>query len=146
MLCLVTVSPDSYPRSRLITWRRPEVKFGRNVMKRNNKKLPRWGQNVRNKYRINSQIKKTHLKRIPNKDNLFSQLFTRVIVFVNQSTHTHTNTHTYIYIIGRSTKRFKKYKSLREPSYFKYILILSLDLQQPSLYIYIYIYIYIKEK
>ena len=32
---------------------------------------------------------------------------------------------------------------LRGPSYFKYILILSLDLQQPSLNIYIYIYIYI---
>ena len=28
----------SNPRSRLITWRRPEVKFGRNVVRRNNKK------------------------------------------------------------------------------------------------------------
>ena len=28
----------SYPRSRLITWRRPEVKFGRNVVRRRNKK------------------------------------------------------------------------------------------------------------
>ena len=39
--------------------------------------------------------------------------------------------------------KFKKYKYLRGPSFFKYILILSLDLQQTSLYIYIYIYTYI---
>ena len=40
----------SYPRSRLITWRRPEVKFGRNVVKEETTlKLPRWGQKVRNK-------------------------------------------------------------------------------------------------
>ena len=40
----------SYSRSRLITWRRPEVKFGRNVVKEETKqKLPRWGQKVRNK-------------------------------------------------------------------------------------------------
>ena len=38
-----------------ITWRKPEVKFGRNVVKRRNntkktfKKLPRWRQKVRNK-------------------------------------------------------------------------------------------------
>ena len=31
----------SYPRSRLITWRRPEVKLGRNVVKKKqHKKLP----------------------------------------------------------------------------------------------------------
>ena len=41
----------SYPRSRLITWRRPEVKFGRNVVKEETtQKLPRWGQKVPNKY------------------------------------------------------------------------------------------------
>ena len=33
-----------------ITWRRPEVKFGRNVVKEETtQKRPRWGQNVRNK-------------------------------------------------------------------------------------------------
>ena len=33
-----------------ITWRRPEVKFGRNVVKEETTlKLPRWGQKVRNK-------------------------------------------------------------------------------------------------
>ena len=33
-----------------ITWRRPEVKFGRNVVKEETtQKLPRWGQKVRNK-------------------------------------------------------------------------------------------------
>ena len=46
----------SYPRSRLIAWRRPGVKFGRNVVRRNNKKNPsRWGQKVRNKKLI-SQV------------------------------------------------------------------------------------------
>ena len=40
-----------------ITWRRPEVKFGRNVVKEETtQKLPRWGQKVRNKLKINSQI------------------------------------------------------------------------------------------
>ena len=29
----------SYPKSRLITWRWPVVKFGRNAVKRNNKKI-----------------------------------------------------------------------------------------------------------
>ena len=60
----------SYPRSQLITWRRPEVKFGWNVVKKKqhenyqdeNKK------SVINK-KINSQIKKPHLKIIPIKDN-----------------------------------------------------------------------------
>ena len=32
-------------------------------------KLPRWGQKVCNKWKINSQIKKPHLKMIPIKDN-----------------------------------------------------------------------------
>ena len=33
-----------------ISWRRPEVKFGRNVVKEETiQKLPRWGQKVRNK-------------------------------------------------------------------------------------------------
>ena len=45
----------SYPRSRLITWRSPEVKFGRNVVRKTTKKLPRWGQKVRNKKKKNSQ-------------------------------------------------------------------------------------------
>ena len=31
-------------------------------------KLPRWGQEVRNKWKINSQIKKPHLKMISIKD------------------------------------------------------------------------------
>ena len=32
------------------TWRRPKVKFGRNVVKEETtQKLPRWGQKVRNK-------------------------------------------------------------------------------------------------
>ena len=41
----------SYLRSRLITWKRSEVKIGRNVVKEENiqKLLPRWGQKVRNK-------------------------------------------------------------------------------------------------
>ena len=56
MMSLVTVSPvstafhscclsitgyktqHSYPRSRLITWRRPKVKFGRNVVKKKQRK------------------------------------------------------------------------------------------------------------
>ena len=43
----------SYPRSRLITWRRPEVKFGRNVVKEETtQKLPRWGEKVRNKKKL----------------------------------------------------------------------------------------------
>ena len=41
----------SYPRSRLITWWL-EVKFGRNVVRTNNKKLSRWGQKVRNKQKL----------------------------------------------------------------------------------------------
>ena len=28
------MTQNSYPRSRLITWRKPEVKFGRNIVKK----------------------------------------------------------------------------------------------------------------
>ena len=56
--CCSYKTQHSYPTSRLITWRRPEVKFGRNVVRKTTKKLPRWGQKVRNKNKINSQIKK----------------------------------------------------------------------------------------
>ena len=59
----------SYPRSRLITWRRLEVKFGLNVVWKKTPKLPRWGQKYAIKKKNNSQIKKHHLKRIPNKNN-----------------------------------------------------------------------------
>ena len=62
----------SYPRSRLITWRRPEAKFGRNVVKKKQHKNyqdedKKSAMNKKN----NSQIKKPHLKMIPikNKDN-----------------------------------------------------------------------------
>ena len=48
----------SYPRSRLITWRRPEVKFGRNVVKKKQHKnyQDEDKKSVMNK-KINSQIK-----------------------------------------------------------------------------------------
>ena len=46
------------PRSQLITWRKPEVKFGWNVVRKTTKNLPRWGQKVR-------------IKSIPNKDNKY---------------------------------------------------------------------------
>ena len=58
----------SYPKSRLITWRRPEVKFGRNVVK---KKQHKNYQDEDKKSAINKknnyQIKKPHLKMIPIK-------------------------------------------------------------------------------
>ena len=43
----------SYPRSRLITWRRPEVKFGRNVVK---KKLHKNYQDEDKKSAINKKL------------------------------------------------------------------------------------------
>ena len=52
-------SPGTVETQRLyplkITWRRPEVKFGWNVLKEEttqHKKLPRWGQKVRNKWKL----------------------------------------------------------------------------------------------
>ena len=51
----------SYPKSQLITWRRPEVKFGRIVVRKK-----KTYQDEDNK--INTQIKKPHLYWIPNKD------------------------------------------------------------------------------
>ena len=67
----------SYPRSRLITWRRSEVKFGWNVVKKKQHKnyLDEDKKSVINKERINSQIKKPHLKMLPIKDN-FHYIFT----------------------------------------------------------------------
>ena len=62
----------SYPRSRLITWRRPEVKFGRNVVrekKKNNKKLPRWGQEIVIKIELILRLRRLISERIPKKDN-----------------------------------------------------------------------------
>ena len=55
-----------------ITWRRPEVKFGRNVMKKKQHKNyeDEDKKSAINK-KINSQIKKPHLKMIPIKDPLF---------------------------------------------------------------------------
>ena len=54
-----------YPRSRLITWRRPEVKLGRNAVKKKKKKNyqdeDKSPQLKRKK--INTQIKKPHLKK-----------------------------------------------------------------------------------
>ena len=50
----------SYPRSRLITWRIPDVKFGRNVV-RKTIKITNIRAKVRNK--INTQIKKPHLNK-----------------------------------------------------------------------------------
>ena len=47
-----------YVSAKFQNWRRPEVKFGRNVVKEETtkKKLPRWGQKVRNKWKINSRM------------------------------------------------------------------------------------------
>ena len=81
MLSLVTVSPVITAfRSCCLShhWRRPEVKFGRNVVKeettqkkkkKKKKKTTKMRKKVRNKWNINSQIKKSHLKMIPIKDN-----------------------------------------------------------------------------
>ena len=46
----------SYPRSRLVTWRRSEVKFSRNVGRRNNKKPTKMRTKSPQWIRINSQI------------------------------------------------------------------------------------------
>ena len=69
MMSLVTESP-------VITafhscWRRPEVKFGQNLVKEETtqKNYQDEDKKVRNKIKINSQIKKPHLKMIPIKDN-----------------------------------------------------------------------------
>ena len=65
-----------YPRSRLITWRRPEVRFGRNVVKK--KQLKNYQDEDKksaiNK-KISSQIKKPYLKTISIKANWFSLSF-----------------------------------------------------------------------
>ena len=60
----------SYPRSRFIPWRRPEVKFGRNALKKKQHKnyQDEDKKSAINK-KINSLIKKPHLKMIPIKDN-----------------------------------------------------------------------------
>ena len=60
----------SYLRSQLITWRRPEVKIGRNVVKKKQHKnyQDEDKKSARNEKKINSQIKKPHLKMIPIKD------------------------------------------------------------------------------
>ena len=60
----------SYPRSLLITWRRPEVKFGRNAVK----KIARW--------RLKSTIKLKKIKKIPNKVNF---LFCSHVLFFSSS-------------------------------------------------------------
>ena len=67
----------TYPRSRLITWRKPEVKFGRNVVKKNQYKnyQDEDKKSAINK-KINSQIKKPHLKMIPiNGEKIFQHYF-----------------------------------------------------------------------
>ena len=57
----------SYPRSRLITWLRPEVKFARNVVRKTTtKKLPRWGQ--KSAIKLILRLRSLITKRIPNKD------------------------------------------------------------------------------
>ena len=51
----------SYPMSQLISWRRPEAKFGRNVMRKNNRKTTKMRTEVRNKkliLRLRSLISK----------------------------------------------------------------------------------------
>ena len=45
----------SYPRSRLITWRRPEVKFGRNVVRKKQHKNKNY-QDEDKKYAINKKL------------------------------------------------------------------------------------------
>ena len=53
--------------SRLITWRRPEVKFGRNVARKTTttkKTLPRWGQ--KSAIKLILRLRSLILKRIPN--------------------------------------------------------------------------------
>ena len=75
----------SYPISRLITGRRSEVKFGRNVVKKKNNTKNYQDEDKKSAInkKINSQIKKPHLKMIPIKDNyvIFFSVFT-VHVFV----------------------------------------------------------------
>ena len=56
----------SYPRSQLIPWRRPEVKFGRKVV-RKTKNLPRWGQKVRNKKKLILRLSSLISKGFPIK-------------------------------------------------------------------------------
>ena len=70
----------SNPRSRLITWRSPEVKFGRNVVKKKQHKNyeDEDKKSAINKNKTNSQIKKPHLKMIPIKDN-WQNMFTNHI-------------------------------------------------------------------
>ena len=47
----------SYPRSQVITWRRPEVKFDRNVVRENNnKKKPTKIRTKKFRNKINTQI------------------------------------------------------------------------------------------
>ena len=74
----------SYPRSWLKHLKKAR---GENWLKRSEEettqKLPRWGQKVRNKFekkkkKINSQIKKPHLKMIPIKDS-FHFLITGIV-------------------------------------------------------------------
>ena len=48
------ISPLAVFRSWLLTWRQPEVKFGRNIVKK--KKLPRWGQKSAIKIKLNLRL------------------------------------------------------------------------------------------
>ena len=62
----------SYPRSRLTTWRRPEVKFGRNVVRRkketNKKNYKDKDKKSAIKKNLILRLRKLISKRIPNKD------------------------------------------------------------------------------
>ena len=64
----------SYPRSQLITWRRPEVKFGRNVVRKTTKKnkLPRWGK--KSAIKLILRLRSLIYKRIPNKNKQWCYL------------------------------------------------------------------------
>ena len=62
----------SYPRSRLITWRRPEVKFGRNVVK---KKQHKNYQDEDKKSAINKKLILTFLHALSSWGNAYAQVF-----------------------------------------------------------------------
>ena len=74
-----------YPRSRLITWRRPEVKIGRNVVRRNNnnnKKTTKMRTKKSAIKTINSQIKSLISKGFPIKTvNSLSLFFPWIFLY-----------------------------------------------------------------
>ena len=117
-------------------------------MRRKNKKnLPRWGQKVCNKKKkINSLIKKPHLKRIPNKENclIISIQLNEILLSCR-----------FLWLLIEIKLRLYKPSSIWKArsnsrqlviSFLFFFYVFILKAVYIHIYIYIYIYIYIRRE